>query len=138
MLHSKFFPPLQGATGKMSASDETSAIFLTDSSEQIDTKIKKYAFSGGRVTAAEQKEKGADLDVDVSYQWLRFFLHDDEELEKIGASYGSGQGDFWNTGSVKGRLIQELQNIVSEHQERRKKITNDEVAEWMAVRELTF
>merc|ERR1712157_66023 len=33
----------------------------------------KPAFSGGRMTAKEQKEKGADLDVDVSYKWLTFF-----------------------------------------------------------------
>merc|ERR1719230_2197219 len=58
LLHSKFFPPLQGASGKMSASDDSSTIFLTDSPEMIETKIKKYAFSGGRVTQKEQKEKG--------------------------------------------------------------------------------
>jgi tryptophanyl-tRNA synthetase len=138
LLHSKFFPPLQGASGKMSASNDSSAIFLTDSPEMIDNKIKKYAFSGGRVTAKEQRELGADLDVDVSYQWLRFFLHDDQELEKIGKDYGSGQGDFWNTGSVKTRLVAELQKIVGDHQERRSKVSDEEVAEWMAVRELTF
>jgi len=138
LIHSKFFPPLQGASGKMSASDNSSAVFLTDTPEEIETKIKKYAFSGGKVTAKEQREKGADLDVDVSYQWLRFFLHDDEELEKIGKEYGSGTGDFWNTGSVKARLCEELNKIVSAHQERRAKITDEEVAEWMAVRELTF
>ena len=35
LIHSKFFPPLQGAKGKMSASDTTSAIFLTDTPEEI-------------------------------------------------------------------------------------------------------
>merc|ERR1712151_426902 len=54
LLHSKFFPPLQGAMGKMSASDENSAIYLTDSAEVIETKIMRYAFSGGRQTAKEQ------------------------------------------------------------------------------------
>lgn len=138
LIHSKFFPPLQGAQGKMNASDESSAIFLTDTQEMIDSKIKKYAFSGGKQTAKEQREKGADIDVDVSYQWLRFFLHDDEELAKIGSDYSTGQGDFWNTGSVKDRLIKELQRIVGEHQTHRAKVDNAEVAEWMAVRELDF
>merc|ERR1712096_250389 len=64
LVHSKFFPPLQGAKGKMSASDTTSAIFLTDTPEMIDEKIKKYAFSGGRVTAKEQRELGADIEED--------------------------------------------------------------------------
>merc|ERR1712228_581229 len=136
LLHSKFFPPLQGAKGKMSASDETSAIFLTDTAEQIETKIMRYAFSGGRDTAKEQREKGANLEEDVSYQWLRFFLEDDEELEKIGVDYGSGKGEFWNTGIVKKRLITELQRIVAEHQAVRDKITDEEVREWMRVRKL--
>jgi len=138
LIHSKFFPPLQGAQGKMSASDTDSAVFLTDDAEQISRKIMKYAFSGGRATAKEQRELGADLDVDVSYQWLRFFLDDDEEVERIGKDYGSGQGEYGNTGSVKKRLITELQKIVAQHQERRAKITEEEVEEWMSVRELQF
>merc|ERR1712039_1078471 len=122
----------------MSASDENSAIFLTDGPEEIREKVMKYAFSGGRDTAKEQKEKGADLEKDVSYQWLRFFLDDDEEVSRIGKEYGSGTGEYWNTGSVKKRLIVELQRMVKEHQERRARITDDEVREWMQVRKLEF
>merc|ERR1712176_1690597 len=138
LIHSKFFPPLQGAQGKMSASDTSSAIFLTDDNDQIKDKIMKYCFSGGRVTAKEQREKGADLDADVAVNWLRFFLHDDELLAKIEKEYGSGQGDYWNTGSVKNKLIEEHQKLVSEHRAIRCKITDAEVAEWMKVRALKF
>lgn len=46
LLHSTFFPALQGAKTKMSASDFNSAIFLTDTPKQIKTKINKHAFSG--------------------------------------------------------------------------------------------
>jgi len=138
LFHSKFFPPLQGATGKMSSSDDSSAIFLTDSPAEIERKIKNNAFSGGRETAAEQRQKGADLEVDVSYQWLRFFLEDDDELAKIGADYGSGRGEFWSTGVVKARLIEILQEIVAGHQERRAKITDEEAREWMRERALTI
>merc|ERR1740130_1146458 len=101
LIHCKFFPPLQGTDGKMSSSDSNSAIFLMDTPEQIETKIKEHAFSGGRQTAKEQREKGADLDIDVPYQWLRFFLEDDEELALIGKEYGTGQGKYWSTGAVK-------------------------------------
>jgi len=138
LMHAKFFPPLQGADGKMSASDTSSAIFLTDTAEDVKSKITKYAYSGGQQYAKDQREKGADLDVDVSYQWLRFFLEDDDELEKIGKEYGSGQGDYWNTGAVKNKLIEELQKLVAEHQERRAKITDEDVARWMEVRPLEF
>jgi tryptophanyl-tRNA synthetase len=136
LIHSKFFPPLQGATGKMSSSDTNSAIFLTDAPEEIDRKIRNHAFSGGQDTKEKQQELGADLDVDVSYQWLRFFLEDDEELESIGKSYGSGQGEYWSTSSVKARLIKLLQEIVAEHQARRAQITDDEVRKWMQERSI--
>jgi len=136
LIHCKFFPPLQGAEGKMSSSDTNSAIFLTDTPEDIERKIKEYAFSGGRQTAKEQREKGANLDMDVSFQWLKFFMEDDVELKKIEESYGSGQGDYWSTGEVKKRLIEVLKEMVAAHQARRATITDEEVAEWMSVRKL--
>jgi len=138
LIHCKFFPPLQGAEGKMSSSNTNSAIFLTDSPEDIERKIKDYAFSGGRQTAKEQREKGADLDKDVSFQWLNFFLEDDEELATIEKEYGTGTGKYWSTGEVKTRLVNVLQELVKQHQERRAKITDEEVKEWMSVRQLDF
>merc|ERR1719460_12635 len=48
LVHSKFFPPLQGAKGKMSASDTNSAVYLTESAKEISDKVKRHAFSGGR------------------------------------------------------------------------------------------
>ena len=136
LIHSKFFPPLQGAAGKMSSSNENSAIFLTDTPEEIKNKIMHHAFSGGRETKSKQQELGADLEVDVSYQWLRFFLEDDDELERIGESYGSGKGDFWSTGSVKTRLIEILQVLVAQHQDRRASISDEEVRKWMTERSI--
>lgn len=136
LIHCKFFPPLQGATGKMSSSDENSAIFLTDTPEDIERKIKEHAFSGGQETKKLQEEKGANLEIDVSYQWLSFLLEDDEELATIGKDYGSGSGEYWSTGKVKARLITLLQGLVAEHQERRAKITDDEVRKWMAQRSI--
>ncbi|KAF0982391.1 hypothetical protein FDP41_011321 [Naegleria fowleri] len=41
VIHSKFFPALQGASKKMSASSETSSIYLTETPNQIEEKIKK-------------------------------------------------------------------------------------------------
>jgi len=137
LIHSKFFPPLQGAQGKMSSSDGNSAIFLTDSYEEIERKIKVHAFSGGQETKKLQEELGADLNVDVSYQWLRFFLEDDEELMRIGKVYGSGSGKFWSTGKVKAKLVSVLKELVTDHQERRSLVTEDVVKEWMEERCIT-
>ena len=137
LLHSKFFPPLEGALGKMSSSNENSAVFLTDTPEAIAEKIKTHAFSGGRETKALQEELGADLAVDVAFQWLGFFLDDDAELDAIGASYSSGKGEYWSTGKVKDKLVGLLQEMVAAHQARRAKVDEAEVAKWMAVRSIT-
>lgn len=37
LIHSKFFPPLQGRGGKMSGSVGNSAVFLTDTMKQVDS-----------------------------------------------------------------------------------------------------
>ena len=39
LLHSTFFPALQGPQSKMSASDPNSSIFLTDTMKQIKQKV---------------------------------------------------------------------------------------------------
>ena len=83
LIHSKFFPALQGPQTKMSASDPNSSIFMTDKAGQIKNKINKHGFSGGKETEEEHRRLGGDPDVDVSYQYLTFFLDDDEELETL-------------------------------------------------------
>jgi tryptophanyl-tRNA synthetase len=86
----------------MSGSIGHSAVFVTDSAKQIKDKINKHAFSGGRATAELQRELGADLSVDVAYEWLTFFMEDDERLAQIAKDYGSGA---MLTGEVKKELI---------------------------------
>lgn len=39
LIHSTFFPALQGAQTKMSASDDNSSIFLTDTPKVLKTKV---------------------------------------------------------------------------------------------------
>lgn len=88
LIHSKFFPALQGHKTKMSSSSTTSTIMVTDTPKEIKTKINRYAFSGGQDTAEKQREMGANLEVDVPYEYLRFFLEDDAELEKVRVTLG--------------------------------------------------
>ena len=42
LLHSTFFPALQGAQTKMSASDANSSIFLTDTPKEIKVRIGSF------------------------------------------------------------------------------------------------
>ncbi|XP_026536025.1 tryptophan--tRNA ligase, cytoplasmic [Notechis scutatus] len=135
LLHSVFFPALQGAQTKMSASDPNSSIFLTDTPKQIKTKINKHAFSGGKDTVEEHRQYGGNCDVDVSYMYLTFFLEDDDRLEQIKQAYTSGA---LLTGELKKVLIETLQPLIAAHQQRRKQITDEMVKEFMTPRKLAF
>ena len=39
LIEARFFPALQGETGKMSASDPTSAVFVNDTEKDIKNKV---------------------------------------------------------------------------------------------------
>jgi tryptophanyl-tRNA synthetase len=119
-IHSIFLPGLGGMMeqGKMSSSEESTAIFTTDSPETVKNKIIKYAFSGGQPTIKEQREKGGNPDVDVSYQWLRFFEDDDKKLQSIYTDYKSGK---MLTGELKEILIDKLNKFLKVHQKKREK-----------------
>jgi len=135
LMHSKFFPALQGYSTKMSASAGNTAIFLTDTPDQIEQKIMKYAFSGGKDTAEEQRKYGANLEVDVPYNYLSVFLDDDEKLKQIHDDYQSGK---MLTGDIKKILVKILTDLVLRHQEARKAVTDDVAKTFMSIRKLTF
>ncbi|KAK0153373.1 Tryptophan--tRNA ligase, cytoplasmic [Merluccius polli] len=135
LLHSTFFPALQGAQTKMSASDANSSIFLTDTPKQIKNKVNKHAFSGGKDTVEEHRQHGGNPDIDVSFMYLTFFMEDDEKLEKIRQDYSSGA---LLTGELKKMLIETLQPIITAHQEKRKNVTDEMVKQFMTPRSLDF
>jgi tryptophanyl-tRNA synthetase len=111
----RFVPGLKG--GKMSSSDPNNAIFLTDSLEEMENKIRRYAFSGGGDTLKEHRAKGGNPDVDVSYQYLRIlFEPDDKKLKKIHDDYRSGK---LLTSELKDILIEKINKFLKEHQKKR-------------------
>lgn len=117
-IHSVFLPPLSGLGGKMSSSIASNAVYTTDSPKVVKDKIMKYAFSGGQATIEEHRRLGGNPDVDVSYQWLRFFEEDDNKLKKIYDEYKSGR---MLTGELKQMLVDKLNSFLSKHQEAREK-----------------
>ncbi|KAK8795613.1 hypothetical protein WA158_000270 [Blastocystis sp. Blastoise] len=135
LLHSKFIPALQGLQTKMSASNDNTAIYVTDTPKQIKKKINQHAVSGGGATVEEQRAHGADLSKDMAYQYLEFFLEDDQKLQEIREAYSTGK---MLTGEVKAVLIEIVQGIIKEHQDNRAKITDEILNEFMSVRKLEF
>lgn len=134
LIHSKFIPSLLGIDEKMSSSIPESAIFLTDSNQVIKSKLQS-AVSGGGLTTAEHRALGANLDKDIAYQYLSFFLEDDAELAHIAENYKSGK---MLSSEVKNRLYTLLVDVVDAHQIARANVTDDVVTAFMSVRKLTF
>jgi tryptophanyl-tRNA synthetase len=116
-IHSKFLPPLSGPEGKMSSSIPESAIYLSDDPKTVERKIMKYAFSGGQATVELHRKLGANIDVDVPYQWLYYFFEEDDDLiSKIGYEYSKG---IMLTGEVKKILTERINNFLSDHRKKR-------------------
>ena len=119
IIHNIMIPSLQGPGGKMSASEENTTIYTTDSPDVVKKKINKYAFSGGQPDIDQHRKLGGNPDIDVSYQYLRiFFESDDKALKKIYDDYKSGK---LLTGELKAILIEKINNFLTAHQEKREK-----------------
>jgi tryptophanyl-tRNA synthetase len=119
----------------MSASDPTSAIFMGDTPNQIKNKINKYAFSGGQTSVEEHRKLGGNPDVDVAYQYLTYFEDDDEKLKRVYDAYKSGE---MLTGELKKECITVIQEYVKGYQERRAKVTDELLEQYMTPRKLTW
>jgi tryptophanyl-tRNA synthetase len=136
----------------MSASDPTSAIFMSDTPAQIKAslrmvlllvrrlthaqkKINRYAFSGGRETLEEHRELGGNPDIDVAYQYLSYFEEDDAKLDRLAAEYRAGT---LTTGDLKKECISLLQEYVNGYQTRRKAVTDEVLELYMKPRKLEW
>jgi len=122
LIHNIMIPSLQGTGGKMSASDDNTTIYTTDTPEIVKKKINKYAFSGGQPDIEEHRKIGGNPDIDVSYQYLRiFFEPDDNKLKKIYEEYKSGK---LLTGELKQILIEKINGFLKVHQQKREEARN--------------
>ena len=100
--------------GKMSSSQPETTIFLNDSMKNIEKKIKS-SFSGGQATVEEHRAKGGNPDVDVAYQYLRYFFEeDDKELGNIKDEYMSGK---LLTGEIKSVCVEKATSWMKKHHE---------------------
>ncbi|MEK6915511.1 MAG: tryptophan--tRNA ligase [Nanoarchaeota archaeon] len=116
-IQCSFLPPLTGVSGKMSSSKEESTIHTTDSPKEVERKIKKYAFSGGKDTLEEHRRHGGNPDIDVSFQYLRhMFEPDEKKLRDIYNAYKSGA---MTSGELKQITINKINEFLKEHQKKR-------------------
>lgn len=129
LLHSKFLVSLSGINAKMSSTHVNYNILMSDTPQQIKDKITKHAFSGAAKTLKEHRENGVNLNVDVAYQYLRYFEPDDQILDKVTNDYGSGK---MSTKDVKDLCILRVTEFVLHHQTQRQHITDDTLKKYFS------
>lgn len=108
---SKFLPSLQGS-GKMSTTENMVSITIHDSNNQVKKKINKYAFSGGKDTLEEHQKYGGNTDIDISFQYLKYFLESDEELATIKNLYENGS---MSSGQMKAKCIEVINETIRKY-----------------------
>lgn len=116
-----------------SKGENPAVIFLNYTPKKVAKIIKTHAFSGGAETLEEHRRIGGRPDDDLSYQYLRFFLDDDDELFRIRDEYERG---IMTTGELKQILIDVLSEFLTRFQKRRSEITEDEIKNITSMRSL--
>jgi len=120
-IHNIFFPGLAEG-GKMSASDPNSAIFTTDNEKTVERKVNR-AFTGGKPTIQEQKEKGGNPDVcPVMDYFYYLFEEDDKKVEEQRRLCQEGK---LLCGEHKKLLARKINAFLKAHQKRREKARNN-------------
>ncbi len=121
-IHSKFLPSLTSDNSKMSSSTTLNdTLFMNATKKQIQKAVNS-AISGGGETIELHRLNGANLEKDIPFQYLKIFLEDDNELERIAQKYKSGE---LLTGEVKNILINTLIPIFEDFQTKRKEANID-------------
>lgn len=106
MLFVGYVPSLQTVNEKMSSSKPETAIYLSDSDNNVKKKIGR-AFSGGKETVEEHKEKGGDCDVDVPLNILKYFISYNEYKDTY-EKYKSGE---YLSSDIKSKTINTLNEV---------------------------
>jgi tryptophanyl-tRNA synthetase len=125
-----FIPPLTGVQGKMSSSVSTdSTLFLTDSAQILRKKVLANCYSGGggNGTLEDHRKYGGNPDVDIAYQYLRYFEENDEALNKIHDSFKKGE---MTCGEIKELLVKKLVEIYERIQNRKSQLSKEHLDEF--------
>ncbi len=117
IVHSKFLPGLNGDS-KMSSSDRSNTIYLTDSEEEVKRKIGR-ALTGQQATAELQKKYGGDPERCVVCQYYKYFFEpNDKKLHEI---FESERNGTMLAGEHKAHLANTVNTYLKKHRQRRER-----------------
>ena len=126
-VHGKLVPGLKKGI-KMSASVPESAIYLNDSPSDVKRKIWN-ALTGGQPTVELQKRYGGDPDQCVVFAYFKYLFESSEE--KLKKRYEDCKSGRLTCGECKRELIERINKFLESHQEKKEKIDDSEVQEYL-------
>lgn len=115
LIHNKMFPSLMGGN-KMSSSKPETTIFTTDNAQAIKKKIGN-AFTGGAVSATEQRKHGGKPDVCSVFKYEYFLFEPDDK--KLNHLYDACKRGEILCGECKKRLTERVVKFLESHQKKR-------------------
>ena len=121
-IYSKFLPSLSGVDSKMSSTGNSNNVIFLDYTEKKIKKAIMSAFSGGKDNVSDHKKYGGNIDVDVAYKYLTYFLESDSELERIRNEYTGG---IMLSSEIKEITAGCITQIILTHQNTKLEITDD-------------
>ena len=114
-IHAKFLPGLAEG-GKMSASQPDTAIFTTDNPKKAGKKVMR-AFTGGRDTVEEQREKGGQPEVCNVYAYY-YFLFEEDDTALVDRELACKRGEIL-CGECKKELANRVELFLTDFQKKR-------------------
>lgn len=123
IIHSEFLPGLQQSHSKMSTTgnSKNTTLFLDMKPKDIASTIRSHAFSGGKERLIDHQTYGGDIRVDICYQYLTFFLEDDDQLKSIAEEYTSGR---MSSAQIKKITSDVVSKVITDHQEALKTVSD--------------
>lgn len=116
-IEGMFLPGLEQG-GKMSASEEKSAIFTTDSKEDVNKKV-LTAFTGGQPTTVEQKKNGGKPESCNVFTYYNFLFEPNDQ--KLKEKYEACKNGSLMCGECKKELSEKINKFLANHQQQRQK-----------------
>lgn len=128
----KFQQSLRDPEKKMSGSKPSTAIYLSDTKLEINKKIKK-AYTGSVSVMEVHQELGGVPEICSVFSLLNSQMEDDEMVKKIYKDYVEGK---LSMDKLKKRVAKLIVEVVGEHQEKRKKVTEKRVDKFLLKKSL--
>jgi tryptophanyl-tRNA synthetase len=126
-IHCKLLPSLQGPDTKMSSSQPNTAIFTTDTPEEVRKKIMN-AFTGQQPTAELQRKLGGNPEIcSVCQYYFYLFEEDDKKVQEI---FESERNGTLLAGEHKEDLAEKAVKFIEDFQKKREK-AKDQIEKFM-------